>query len=173
MSEQQDKIRKSMNSYKQLSDIQAQLKNYRLIIENPESSQEQVDNAKQKIQEIVDLLAKEYDLKINVDDNDELDNAVNNLVQRSKNELERDYNSQQRKLNSLENRYKTDSAKLPDMRKQKQEADELRTKFDTLSLSAETLRRKWYNSEIGQKEFMDGMVELGTQLGYSEDDIRN
>ena len=173
MSEQQNKIRKSMNSYKQLSDIQAQLKNYRLIIENPESSQEQVDNAKQKIQEIVDLLAKEYDLKINVDDNDELDNAVNNLVQRSKNELERDYNSQQRKLNSLENRYKTDSAKLPDMRKQKQEADELRTKFDTLSLSAETLRRKWYNSEIGQKEFMDGMVELGTQLGYSEDDIRN
>ena len=173
MSEQQDKIRKSMNSYKQLSDIQAQLKNYRLIIENPESSQEQVDNAKQKIQEIVDLLAKEYDLKINVDDNDELDNAVNNLAQRSKNELERDYNSQQRKLNSLENRYKADSAKLPDMRKQKQEADDLRTKFDTLSLSAETLRRKWYNSEIGQKEFMDGMVELGTQLGYSEDDIRN
>ena len=173
MSEQQNKIRKSMNSYKQLSDIQAQLKNYRLIIENPESSQEQVDNAKQKIQEIVELLAKEYDLKINVDDNDELDNAVNNLAQRSKNELERDYNSQQRKLNSLENRYKTDSAKLPDMRKQKQEADELRTKFDTLSLSAETLRRKWYNSEIGQKEFMDGMVELGTQLGVSEEDIRN
>lgn len=173
MSEQQNKIRKSMNSYKQLSDIQAQLKNYRLIIENPESSQEQVDNAKQKIQEIVELLAKEYDLKINVDDNDELDNAVNNLAQRSKNELERDYNSQQRKLNSLENRYKADSAKLPDMRKQKQEADDLRTKFDTLSLSAETLRRKWYNSEIGQKEFMDGMVELGTQLGYSEDDIRN
>lgn len=173
MSEQQNKIRKSMNSYKQLSDIQAQLKNYRLIIENPESSQEQVDNAKQKIQEIVELLAKEYDLKINVDDNDELDNAVNNLAQRSKNELERDYNSQQRKLNSLENRYKADSAKLPDMRKQKQEADELRTKFDTLSLSAETLRRKWYNSEIGQKEFMDGMVELGTQLGVSEEDIRN
>ena len=173
MSEQQNKIRKSMNSYKQLSDIQAQLKNYRLIIENPESSQEQVDNAKQKIQEIVELLAKEYDLKINVDDNDELDNAVNNLAQRSKNELERDYNSQQRKLNSLENRYKTDSAKLPDMKKQRQEADDLRTKFDTLSLSAETLRRKWYNSEIGQKEFMDGMVELGTQLGYSEDDIRN
>lgn len=173
MSEQQNKIRKSMNSYKQLSDIQAQLKNYRLIIENPESSQEQVDNAKQKIQEIVELLAKEYDLKINVDDNDELDNAVNNLAQRSKNELERDYNSQQRKLNSLENRYKTDSAKLPDMKKQRQEADDLRTKFDTLSLSAETLRRKWYNSEIGQKEFMDSMVELGTQLGYSEDDIRN
>lgn len=173
MSEQQDKIRKSMSSYKQLSDIQQRLKNYRLVIENPESSQEQVDNAKQKIQEIVELLAKEYDLKINVNDNDELDNAVNNLAQRSKNELERDYNSQQRELNSLENRYKADSAKLPDMRKQRQEADDLRTKFDTLSLSAETLRKKWYNSEIGQKEFMDGMVELGTQLGYSEDDIRN
>lgn len=173
MSEQQDKIRKSMSSYKQLSDIQQRLKNYRLVIENPESSQEQVDNAKQKIQEIVALLEEEYNLKINVDDNNELDNAVNNLVQRSKNELERDYNSQQRKLNSLENRYKADSAKLPDMKKQRQEADDLRTKFDTLSLSAETLRRKWYNSEIGQKEFMDGMVELGTQLGYSEDDIRN
>ena len=85
LSEQQEQLKKSYNSYKKLSDIQNQLKNFNAVIKNPESSQEQVDKAKQKIQEIVDLLAKEYDLKINVDDNDELDNAVNNLVQRSKN----------------------------------------------------------------------------------------
>ena len=173
MSEQQDKIRKSMNSYKQLSDIQGQLKNYRLIIENPESSQEQVDNAKAKIQEIVDLLAKEYDLKINVDDNDELDNAVNNLVQRSKNELERDYSSQQRKLNELESRYTEDNKKLPGLRKQKQEADDLRTYYDTLGTSIETLGTKYSQTEIGQQEFTDGMVEIGKQLGFSEEDIRN
>lgn len=104
MSEQQDKIRKSMNSYKQLSDIQGQLKNYRLIIENPESSQEQVDNAKAKLEEIKNILSEEYNLVIK-SDNSNLDTVVENVKKLSKNELVENWTNQQKRLTELQSKF--------------------------------------------------------------------
>lgn len=104
LAEQQEKIRKSMNSYKQLSDIQGQLKNYRLIIENPESSQEQVDNAKAKIEEIKKILSEEYNLVIK-SDNSNLDTAVEDVKKLSKNELIENWTNQQERLTELQGKF--------------------------------------------------------------------
>lgn len=104
LAEQQEKIRKSMNSYKQLSDIQGQLKNYRLIIENPESSQEQVDNAKAKIEEIKNILSEEYNLVIK-SDNSNLDTAVEDVKKLSKNELVENWTNQQERLTELQGKF--------------------------------------------------------------------
>ena len=104
LAEQQDKIRKSMNSYKQLSDIQGQLKNYRLIIENPESSQEQVDNAKAKLEEIQKILSEEYNLVIK-SDNSNLDAAVESVKELSKNELVENWTNQQKRLTELQSEF--------------------------------------------------------------------
>lgn len=104
LAEQQEKIRKSMNSYKQLSDIQGQLKNYRLIIENPESSQEQVDNAKAKLEEIQKILSEEYNLVIK-SDNSNLDAAVESVKELSKNELVENWTNQQKRLTELQSEF--------------------------------------------------------------------
>ncbi len=104
LAEQQEKIRKSMNSYKQLSDIQGQLKNYRLIIENPESSQEQVDNAKAKLEEIQKILSEEYNLVIK-SDNSNLEAAVENVKELSKNELVENWTNQQKRLTELQSEF--------------------------------------------------------------------
>ena len=104
LAEQQDKIRKSMNSYKQLSDIQGQLKKYRLIIENPESSQEQVDNAKAKLEEIQKILSEEYNLVIK-SDNSNLDAEVESVKELSKNELVENWTNQQERLTELQSKF--------------------------------------------------------------------
>ena len=52
LSEGNEKVKESLEKYKSLNDIQGQIKSLKMVIESPESSQEQVDNAKSKLEEI-------------------------------------------------------------------------------------------------------------------------
>lgn len=172
LSEGNDKVRQSIDEYKQIRDIQDKIKTLKLIIENPESSKEQVNDAKLKLEEIKDLLSEEYNLVIN-SDNTDLEDTVDNLTERSKNELQRNLNAQQVELNSKSEEaqeYRDTRAKLEfDLK----EADDMYTKYDGINTALETLGANYTTGMITQKEYTDGMVDLGKQLGYTEDDIRN
>ena len=87
LSEGNEQIKESLDKYKNLSDIQGQIKSLKLIIENPDSSKEQVDEAKSKLEEIKALLEKEYNLVIN-SDNSNLEEAVNSLTQAEYSDLQ-------------------------------------------------------------------------------------
>lgn len=100
LSEGNEQIQESMDSLKELDSIQKDLKNAQLVIENPESSQEEVANAKSKIEEIKELLEKEYDLKIR-SDNSNLDSTIERLKTINKNEVKTRIASQTNEMADL------------------------------------------------------------------------
>lgn len=110
LSEGNEKVKESLEKYKSLNDIQGQIKSLKMVIESPESSQEQVDNAKSKLEEIKEMLSQEYNLVIN-SDNSNLDDAVEQVTKLSKNELQSNINKQRSELSNLINKdakYKED-----------------------------------------------------------------
>lgn len=97
LSEGNAKIKESLDSYKQISSIQGEIKDLKLIIENPDSSKEQVEGAKSRLEEIKKLLSKEYNLVINTD-NSGLDDAVDAARKLTRSELEKNISEQDVKL---------------------------------------------------------------------------
>ena len=116
LSEGNEKVKESLEKYKSLNDIQGQIKSLKMVIESPESSQEQVDNAKSKLEEIKEMLSQEYNLVIN-SDNSNLDDAVEQVTKLSKNELQSNINKQRSELSNLINKdakYKEDRQNAAD-----------------------------------------------------------
>lgn len=110
LSKGNEKVKESLEKYKSLNDIQGQVKSLKMVIESPDSSQEQVDNAKSKLEEIKEMLSQEYNLVIN-SDNSNLDDAVEQVTKLSKNELQSNINKQRSELSNLINKdakYKED-----------------------------------------------------------------
>ena len=116
LSEGNEKVKESLEKYKSLNDIQGQIKSLKMVIESPESSQEQVDNAKSKLEEIKEMLSQEHNLVIN-SDNSNLDDAVEQVTKLSKNELQSNINKQRSELSNLINKdakYKEDRQNAAD-----------------------------------------------------------
>ncbi len=104
LSEGNKAVKESFDKYKQLNEIQGKIKNLKLTIESPDSSKEQVDEAKTKLEEIKDILSKEYNLVIK-SDNSNLDAAVETVKKLSKNELTENWIKQQERLTQLQGKF--------------------------------------------------------------------
>lgn len=104
LSEGNKAVKESFDKYKQLNEIQGKIKNLKLTIESPDSSKEQVDEAKAKLEEIKDILSKEYNLVIK-SDNSNLDAAVETVKKLSKNELAENWVKQQERLTQLQGKF--------------------------------------------------------------------
>lgn len=116
LSKGNEKVKESFEKYKSLNEVQGQIKSLKMVIESPESSQEQVDNAKSKLEEIKEMLSQEYNLVIN-SDNSNLDDAVEQVTKLSKNELQSNINKQRSELSNLINKdakYKEDRQNAAD-----------------------------------------------------------
>ncbi|MCI5891838.1 MAG: phage tail tape measure protein [Clostridiales bacterium] len=87
LSESNSKMQEHLNSLKTLNEYSNQVKDLNLIINSPDSSQEQVDEAKSKLEEIKTLLSDEYSLVIK-SDNSNLEEALGTAKQREKYEVE-------------------------------------------------------------------------------------
>jgi TP901 family phage tail tape measure protein len=113
LSEGNEQISESLDKYKQISSLQGEIKDLKLVIENPDSSAEQVEKAKSRLEEIKELLSQEYNLVIK-SDNSNLDDAVEKVKNVSKNELQSNINNQMAKLAELRGKmasYEGDYAK--------------------------------------------------------------
>ena len=169
LSEGNAKIQESLGKYKQLSSIQGEIKDLKLVIENPESSQEQVETAKSRLEEIKKLLSEEYNLVIN-SDNSNLDDVVENLKTRSKNELQRDINTEISKMNDLQDKALNFKNSRTEIEASLKAADDAYTKFDTLQTKLDTLNAKY---KPDTEEYTKGLIEIGEALGYTEEQVRN
>lgn len=67
MNEAADGIEKASNALVKYNDIAAEVPQLREVISNPESSTQDVENAKSRLQEIAEMIEQEYNLKINCD----------------------------------------------------------------------------------------------------------
>lgn len=151
LSEGNEKVKESLEKYKSLNDIQGQIKSLKMVIESPESSQEQVDNAKSKLEEIKEMLSQEYNLVIN-SDNSNLDDAVEQVTKLSKNELQSNINKQRAELSELVN----NNANYIQTRHEAQENYnkelELQTKYSEAQSKVSDITAKIANNEITAAE---------------------
>ena len=151
LSEGNEKVKESLEKYKSLNDIQGQIKSLKMVIESPESSQEQVDNAKSKLEEIKEMLSQEYNLVIN-SDNSNLDDAVEQVTKLSKNELQSNINNQRAELSELVN----NNANYIQTRHEAQENYnkelELQTKYSEAQSKVSDITAKIANNEITAAE---------------------
>ena len=67
MNEAANGIEKASNALTEYNDIAAEVPQLREVISNPESSTQDVENAKSRLQEIAEMIEQEYNLKINCD----------------------------------------------------------------------------------------------------------
>ena len=146
LSEGNEKVKESLEKYKSLNDIQGQIKSLKMVIESPESSQEQVDNAKSKLEEIKEMLSQEYNLVIN-SDNSNLDDAVEQVTKLSKNELQSNINNQRAELSELIN----NNSNYVQTRREAQEL-ELQTKYSEAQSKVSNITAKIANNEITAAE---------------------
>lgn len=151
LSEGNEKVKESLEKYKSLNDIQGQIKSLKMVIESPESSQEQVDNAKSKLEEIKEMLSQEYNLVIK-SDNSNLDDAVEQVTKLSKNELQSNINNQRAELSELIN----NNSNYVQTRREAQENYnkelELQTKYSEAQSKVSNITAKIANNEITAAE---------------------
>ena len=151
LSEGNEKVKESLEKYKSLNEVQGQIKSLKMVIESPESSQEQVDNAKSKLEEIKEMLSQEYNLVIN-SDNSNLDDAVEQVTKLAKNELQSNINNQRAELSELVN----NNANYIQTRREAQENYnkelELQTKYSEAQSKVSDITAKIANNEITAAE---------------------
>ena len=159
LSEGNEKVKESLEKYKSLNDIQGQIKSLKMVIESPESSQEQVDNAKSKLEEIKEMLSQEYNLVIN-SDNSNLDDAVEQVTKPSKNELQSNINNQRAELSELVN----NNANYIQTRREAQENYnqelELQTKYSEAKSKVSDITAKIADNEITAAEGYEKAKEI-------------
>ena len=168
LSEQQEQLKKSYNSYKKLSDIQNQLKNFNAVIKNPESSQEQVDKAKQKIQEIAALLEKEYNLKIK-SDNSNLDETVAKIKDLKKYEYDMQYSRQTSRLQDLQPKFDSYASDYVTAENNFNKARDAHDKYVKLNEAVQTYYSTMEKANVSQEEFDNGLQEIVKQCGLGND----
>lgn len=151
LSEGNEKVKESLEKYKFLNDIQGQIKSLKMVIESPESSQEQVDNAKSKLEEIKEMLSQEYNLVIN-SDNSNLDDAVEQVTKLSKNELQSNINNQRAELSELVNNNSNYIQTRREAQENYNKELELQTKYSEAQSKVSNITAKIANNEITAAE---------------------
>ena len=159
LSKGNEKVKESLEKYKSLNEVQGQIKSLKMVIESPESSQEQVDNAKSKLEEIKEMLSQEYNLVIN-SDNSNLDDAVEQVTKLTKNELQSNINNQRAELSELVN----NNANYIQTRREAQENYnqelELQTKYSEAKSKVSDITAKIADNEITAAEGYENAKEI-------------
>ena len=159
LSEGNEKVKESLEKYKSLNEVQGQIKSLKMVIESPESSQEQVDNAKSKLEEIKEMLSQEYNLVIH-SDNSNLDDAVEQVTKLTKNELQSNINNQRAELSELVN----NNANYIQTRREAQENYnqelELQTKYSEAKSKVSDITAKIADNEITAAEGYEKAKEI-------------
>ncbi len=166
LSEGNEKIKESLDKYKDLSSIQREIKSLKLVIENPESSQEQVNTAKSRLEEIKELLSKEYNLVIK-SDNSNLEDTVEKIEKDTKNNLQRSINEQTEKLRNKaakESSYENDLKTVQD-NYDKALTDQ--TKYSDAKDSVAELFQSYKDGVITFEQLEEKSKSLRKELGVS------
>lgn len=171
LSDADNKVQDSLDKYKQISNLQRTLKEARLTIENPESSQEQVDAAKAKIEEIKALLEEEYNLNIKADNSD-LDNAVEQVKKLTGNDLKQAIADEQMQLAALAESYRKSMTKLPEMQAQYDNANERLTYLKLLNSEYATLATESQDGILTQEQMNRAMNDVARSMGITADQAK-
>ena len=152
-------IEKTSNALVKYNDIAAEVPQLREVISNPESSTQDVENAKARLQEIADLLSKEYNLTINADTSS-LENAVNIAQQLSRTELINDSSKLINKATKGASQYKNDVSNIPALMSEQQTLIEQQGLYQSLQAEAGTYYTAFAEGQTSQQQYINRMNEL-------------
>lgn len=113
----------SIDELKNINQIRQQVSDLQLIINSPESSQAEIDSAKEKLEEIKALLAEEYNLIIR-SDNSDLDDKLDKLHKKTRFEAQNDALNAWDSFNDAFDTYTKNEEKYADDIKKYEEAYE-------------------------------------------------
>ena len=172
LSDADNKVQDSLEKYKQISNLQRTMKEARITIENPESSQEQVDAAKAKIEEIKALLEEEYNLNIK-SDNSDLDNAVEQVKKLTGNDLRQAIADEQMQLANLAENYRNAMTRLPEMQAKFDNANERLSQFKELNSELRALGAEYRSGTISQNEWNAAIEKAGQAMGLTSEQSKD
>lgn len=142
---QSEKIKKYSDELTKLNKLSAEVKDLKLVINSPRSSVEDVENAKNKIKEISDLLNKDYNLNITADPS-AIEDTLNLLTQQTRGEMvnsAKDYISKVEKNGENYKKSKTtyadDKARLSKLEKLNASYQELQSQYSLID---------WFDDDV-------------------------
>ncbi len=168
MKEQADAIGKATEKLTKYNNIAMEVAKQREIIKNPESSVEQIENAKAKLQEIADMLGEEYNLVIHAD-TQSLDNAISKAQTLSRREVLEASNPFVEKVTNGAGQYKDDKIELPGLEKQKYALEEQQSAYSDLTEQVKYYYSELQNGNVTSQQYIDTMNDLyqsAKQYGY-------
>lgn len=171
LSDADNKVQYSLDKYKQIANLQRALKDARGTIGNPKASQEQVDNAKAKIEEIKALLEEEYNLTIK-SDNSDLDNAVEQVKKLTGNDLKQAIADEQMQLANLAENYRDAMTRLPEMQAKFDNANERLTYLKLLNSEYATLATESQDGILTQEQMNRAMNDVARSMGITADQAK-
>ncbi len=172
LSDGNKQISESMEKFKSLSDIQGQIKTLKLTIENPQSSKEQVETARSKLDEIREMLSKEYNLVIN-SDNSDLEEAVEAVKTLTGNELTRRMNEQQVKLAKLSEKI-SDKSTYENEKKKYSEALEQQSKYAEMLRQISEVKKQYgvKGDEQGPVAYAKAVKDIAESHGLETSSLK-
>lgn len=169
LSETADKVKESVSAYRELSDVSAEVKDLQLIINSSDSSKEDIESAKTRLEEIKALLAEKYKLTIDVDD-DNLNKVVDVLTAEKRNDAVSNINNAISNLsdNNRKSRYESSNKDIAEAgilyNNAKYKSDGLKRAVNDLEL----LERQYKANTIGADEFYESAKKVATSAGFGD-----
>lgn len=159
MNEAADGIEKASNALVKYNDIAAEIPTLRKIISDGNSTPQEVETAKARLQEIADLLSEEYNLTINADTSS-LENAVNMAQQLSRTDLINESSNLIKKAQKGASQYKTAAGKIPGLEEQQRSLQDQQALYQSLQKTAEQYYTAFENGQIDNAKYLSQMNEL-------------
>lgn len=159
MNEAADGIEKASNALVKYNDIAAEIPTLRKIISDGNSTPQEVETAKARLQEIADLLSEEYNLTINADTSS-LENAVNMAQQLSRTDMITESDKLIKKAIKGAESYKTDMGKIPGLEEQQKALIDQQALYKNLQSAAGQYYTQFETGQISNAEYLSRMNEL-------------
>lgn len=159
MLETASQIEEASVGLQKYNDLAQEVSSLRLVIADPNSSTEQVESAKQRLEEIAQMLGEEYNLVINADTS-ELETAINMAQQLERSELIDSSTDLINKVQGGAEQYKLDTESIPQLEKQQSSLESMQTVYNDLVSGAEMYRTSFEKGLSTQDEYISNMDTL-------------
>lgn len=159
-----EKLKEQADEIKRLNDLKTEAGELELIINSPESSTEQIETAKARIEEIAALLAETYHLNIDADTSD-IDHAIDRITAAERGRMMNDAYGYLSDVKNDRDAYIESGNEISEMSAELDGIQDKRAALQAVSTDLDGLRRSYDEGAISQEEFISGFQEL---LGEAE-----
>lgn len=159
MEEQAQKISDACGKVTEYNNLLKETQDLRAIMNNPDSSEYELANAKQRLEEIAQLLEKEYNLKINADTT-ELEKALKMAKELAEAELSEASTEFFAKAPKAAKEYASATQRVQEIQAENTELSNQKVAYQTLQASASKYRSEMENGTITNQQYLANMNEL-------------